>query len=74
MNDSNWASFDVVYPDGEIQSFCCDLAEQSALDIVIDYLKSKNAKLIALRNFMANEINRLKEVRCQDGQSLFMEI
>ena len=71
MNDSHWASFEVVFPDGQTQTLCCDLSGSSALDAVIEYLNFSNAKLLNLRNFMANEIRRLKEARCKNGQSLF---
>lgn len=71
MNDSHWASFEVVFPDGQTQTLFCDLSGSSALDAVIEYLNLSNAKLLNLRNFMANEIRRLKEAKCKNGQSLF---
>jgi hypothetical protein len=74
MNDSHWASFEVVFPDGQTQTLCCDLSGSSAIDSVIEYLNASNAKLVNLRNFMANEILRLKEARCKNGQSLFASV
>ena len=71
MNDSHWVSFEVVFPDGQTQTLFCDLSGSSALDAVIEYLNLSNAKLLNLRNFMANEIRRLKEARCKNGHSLF---
>ena len=44
---------------------------QETEDAIIEYLNLSNAKLLNLRNFMANEIRRLKEARCKNGQSLF---
>ena len=74
MNDSHWASFEVVFPDGQTQTLCCDLSGSSAIDSVIEYLNASNAKLVNLRNFVANEIQRLKEARCKNGQSLFASV
>ena len=71
MNDSHWASFEVVFPDGQTQILCCDLSGSSALDAIIEYLNVSNAKLVHLRNFMATEIQRLKQARSWNGQSLF---
>ena len=74
MNDSHWASFEVVFPDGQTQTLCCDLSGSSAIDSIIEYLNHSNAKLLDLRNFMANEISRLKAARCKNGYSLFAAI
>ena len=71
MNDNHWGSFDVVFPDGETQTLCCDLSSSATIDFIIEYLNISNAKLLNLRNFMANEIRRLKEARCKNGYSLF---
>jgi hypothetical protein len=74
MNDSHWASFEVIFPDGQTQILCCDLSGSSAIDSVIEYLNYSNAKLVNLRNFMANEIQRLIEARCKNGHSLFASL
>ena len=71
INDSHWASFEVVFPDGQTQTLCCDLSGSSTIDSIIEYLNLTNAKLVDLRNFMATEIQRLKQARCKNGQSLF---
>ncbi len=71
MTDSNWASFEVVFPDGEKQTLCCDLGCTDAIEQIIDYLHTSNAKLLTLVNFMAGEVERLKTARCRNGLSLF---
>jgi hypothetical protein len=71
MNDYHWASFEVVFPDGNTQILCCELSHISAIDAILDYLDYTNAKLLNLRNFMSNEIIRLKEARNKNGESFF---
>jgi hypothetical protein len=71
MDDYHWASFEVVFPDGAIQTLCCELSHSDAIDAIIDYLNYSNAKLVNLRNFMSNEIKRLKEAKNINGESFF---
>jgi hypothetical protein len=71
MDDYHWASFEVVLPDGCTQTLCCELNHSDAIDAILDYLDYSNAKLLTLRNFMSNEIKRLKEARNKNGESFF---
>ena len=71
MNDTHWASFEVVFPDGEKQVLCCDLSCADSIEQIIEYLYATNARLLSLVNFMATEIDRLKAAKCRNGQSLF---
>ena len=71
MNYSHWASFDVVFPDGEKQTLCCDLSCADAVEQIIYYLYVTNAKLTKLINFMATEVERLQAAKCRKGLSLF---
>lgn len=71
MNDTHWASFDVVHPDGEKQTLCCDLGCADAIEQIIDFLFATNAKITRLVNFMVPEVQRLEKAKCRKGQSLF---
>ncbi|MFM8859162.1 MAG: hypothetical protein ACKOEW_03550 [Methylocystis sp.] len=71
MDDYHWASFEVVLPDGVTQTLCCDLNNSGSIDSIIDYLNYSNAKLIDLRNFMSNEVKKLKEAKNINGESFF---
>jgi hypothetical protein len=71
MDDNHWASFDVVFPDGEKQTLLCDLSSAEAIEKIIEFLHDTDAKLIVLANFMAAEIERLRAAKCRKGLSLF---
>ena len=72
MSDPHWASFEVLFPDGRIQTFCCELSAQTTIDGILEYLELTNAKLVSLTNFMFDEIQRLKEERLLSGDPIFM--
>lgn len=71
MNESQWASFEVIFADGEKQTLCCDMSCMDATEQIIDFVTKSNAKLIKLVNFMSCETERLKAAKCRNGQSLF---
>lgn len=72
MNGSYWASFEVLFPDGRKQTFCCELTAQATIDGILEYLELTNAKLVSLTNFMYDEVQRLKEERLMSGDPIFM--
>jgi len=72
MSDPHWASFEVLFPDGKKQTFCCELSAQTTIDVILEYLELTNAKLVSLTNFMFDEIQRLKEERLLSGDPIFM--
>ncbi len=71
MDDDHWASFDIVFPDGEKQTMLCNLSGAGSIEQIIDFLHSTDAKLLSLANFMTAEIERLKAAKCRNGLSLF---
>ncbi len=71
MDDNHWASFDVVFPDGEKQTLLCDLSSSEAINQIIYFLHDTDSKLTALPNFMSAEIERLKAAKGRNGLSLF---
>ena len=72
MSDPHWASFEVLFPDGRKQTFCCELTAQTTIDSILEYLELTNAKLVSLSNFMYDEIQRLKEQRQLSGDPIFL--